>query len=172
MKVTAMKTMSSSLLVSATALIANLALAAGPLVVGSGEKVDAQAVAKILQSNAFVTRSIRDDPPSSVALRIPFAFGSSKVPESAMSQLEAMSQAIKQARARVVIEGHTDSVGNPDYNVRLSQKRASAVRDVLVSSYGVDRNELKVVGMGEARPLPDLEPTSGENRRVEFRADR
>ena len=148
------------------------AQAAGPLVVPQGEKVDAAAVAKILNPG-FVTRSIREpDTPASVALRIPFAFGSSKVPDSAMPQLEAMSQAIKQAGTKVLIEGHTDSVGNDAYNVRLSQQRAAAVRDVLVSTYGVDRNELKVVGMGKARPLPDLDPASGENRRVEFRADR
>jgi outer membrane protein OmpA-like peptidoglycan-associated protein len=146
--------------------------AAGPLVVQQGEKVDAAEVAKILNPG-FVTRSIREpDAPASVALRIPFTFGSAKVPDSAMPQLEAMSQAIKQAGTKVLIEGHTDSVGNDDYNLRLSQQRAAAVRDVLVSTYGVDRNELKVVGMGKGRPLPALDPASGENRRVEFRADR
>jgi outer membrane protein OmpA-like peptidoglycan-associated protein len=146
--------------------------AAGPLVVQQGEKVDAAAVAKILNPG-FVTRSIREtETPASVALRIPFAFGSAKVPDSAMPQLEAMSQAIKQAGTKVLIEGHTDSVGNDNYNVRLSQQRAAAVRDVLVSAYGVDRKELNVVGMGKARPLPELDPASGENRRVEFRADR
>jgi OOP family OmpA-OmpF porin len=62
-------------------------------------------------------------------------------------------------------------MGNPDYNTRLSAKRASAVRDVLVANYGVDRNELRVLGMGKSRPLPNLDPSSGENRRVEFRAD-
>ena len=146
--------------------------AAGPLVVQQGETVDAAAVAKILNPG-FVTRSIREpDTPASVALRIPFAFGSAKVPDSALPQLEAMSQAIKQAGTRVLIEGHTDSVGNDEYNVRLSQQRAAAVRDVLVSTYGVDRKELKVVGMGKERPLPNVDPANGENRRVEFRADR
>ena len=152
-------------------LFATSAIAAGPLVVQSGEKVDPQEVAKILKSGAFATRSIRDEPAASVALRIPFAFGSSTVPESALPQLEAMGQAIKQVGARVVIEGHTDAIGNPDYNVRLSAKRAGAVRDVLVTRYGVDRSDLKVVGMGKARPLPNVDAASGENRRVEFRAE-
>ena len=167
-----MKKIHARLLAATIAVAVNAALAAGPKVVGSSEKVDAQEVAKILGSTGFVTRSVRDEPPTSVALRIPFAFGSSKVPDSAMPQLEAMSQAIKQVGAKVVIEGHTDSVGNSDYNLRLSQKRASAVRDVLVATYGVSRNELKVLGMGKVRPLPDVEPASSENRRVEFRADR
>jgi outer membrane protein OmpA-like peptidoglycan-associated protein len=159
--------------VSAAMVLMNAALAAGPLVVESGEKLDAQQVAKILQSPAFVTRSIRnDDAPASVALRIPFAFGSSKVPETAMPQLDIMSQAIRQAGAKVVIEGHTDAVGNADYNRQLSEKRANAVRDVLVTRYGIGRSDLKVVGMGKSRPLPALDPASAENRRVEFRADR
>jgi outer membrane protein OmpA-like peptidoglycan-associated protein len=160
--------------VAAFAILATLgvARAAGPLVVQSNDRVDPQAVAKILNPG-FVTRSIREpDTPASIALRIPFAFGSAKVPPSAMPQLEAMAQAIKQAGTKVLIEGHTDSIGNADYNLRLSQKRAAAVRDVLVANYGVDRGELKALGVGKERPLPDIEPASGENRRVEFRADR
>jgi outer membrane protein OmpA-like peptidoglycan-associated protein len=43
---------------------------------------------------------------------------------------------------------------------------------VLVASYGIDRNDLRVVGVGMGRPLPSVEPASGENRRVEFRGDR
>jgi outer membrane protein OmpA-like peptidoglycan-associated protein len=156
---------------AATFLAVNMAFAAGPLVVGTDAKIDPQEIAKILRPQ-FVTRSIRtDDGPQSVALRIPFALGSAKVPRDSMPQLEAMSQAIKQAGAKVVIEGHTDARGNPEGNLRLSQRRANAVRDVLVANYGVDRSELRVAGLGESRPLPDRDPTSSENRRVEFRAD-
>ena len=149
------------------------AVAAGPRIVNSGEMLDAEETAKILRSDAFVTRSIRQtEGPASVALRIPFGFGSAKVPESAMPQLEAMSKAIRQVGVKIMIEGHTDSTGNPDYNRKLSEKRASAVRDVMVATYGVDPNELAVTGMGKDRPLPDIAPTSSGNRRVEFRVDR
>ena len=168
-----MSRIKSSVAILALGALANVAFAAGPVVVESSEKLDPQEVAKILNSGGFVTRSIRDaDRPASIALKIPFAFGSAKVPEQSMPQLEAMSQAIKQTGAKVVIEGHTDAVGNPAYNVRLSQQRADAVREVLVATYGVDRTELKAVGLGKERPLPDHTPTSKENRRVEFRADR
>lgn len=161
----------SILAAAASVVLVNVALAAGPLVVGSGDKIDPQEIAKIL--NPMATRSIRaDDVPPSVALRIPFALGSAKVPKASMPQLEAMSQAIKQAGAKVLIEGHTDATGNAENNLRLSQRRANAVRDALVASYGVDRSELRVVGLGESRPLPELNPMNGENRRVEFRADR
>jgi len=156
---------------SAIFLAVNMAFAAGPLVVGTDAKIDPQEIAKILKPQ-IVTRSIRnDDAPQSVALRIPFALGSARVPKDSMPQLEAMSQAIKQVGAKVLIEGHTDARGNPESNLRLSQRRANAVRDVLVANYGVDRNELKVAGLGESRPLPDRDPASSENRRVEFRAE-
>jgi OOP family OmpA-OmpF porin len=155
-----------------TFLTVNMAFAAGPLVVGSDAKIDPNEIAKILKPEVL-TRSIRtDDVPPSVALRIPFALGSAKVPKGSMPQLEAMSQAIKQVGAKVLIEGHTDARGNPESNLRLSQRRANAVRDALVANYGVDRHELRVAGLGESRPLPDTDPQNSENRRVEFRADR
>jgi outer membrane protein OmpA-like peptidoglycan-associated protein len=168
-----MKIARMGLTLAAAFVLSHAANAAAPVVVNSGDALDAQEVAKILQRGSFVTRSIRnDDAPTAVALRIPFAFGSAKVPPGALPQLEVMSQAIKQAGTKIVIEGHTDSVGNPDYNLRLSEQRAKAVRDVLVVSYGIDRNDLRVVGVGMGRPLPSVNPASGENRRVEFRADR
>jgi len=59
-----------------------------------------------------------------------------------------------------MIEGHTDSTGNPDYNRKLSEKRASAVRDVMVATYGVDPNELAVTAWARTEPLPDIAPTT------------
>jgi outer membrane protein OmpA-like peptidoglycan-associated protein len=152
-------------------LLAGPVFATGPLIVESGAAIDPQEIAKILKP-PLLTRSIQmDTAPASVALRIPFALGSAKVPNASLPQLQAMSQAIKQSGAKVLIEGHTDVSGNPETNLRLSQRRAAAVRDVLVASYGVDRNELRVVGLGKSRPLPDVDPASSANRRVEFRAD-
>jgi outer membrane protein OmpA-like peptidoglycan-associated protein len=70
---------------------------------------------------------------------------------------------------RVRIEGHTDSVGDADENLKLSKRRALAVFDRLVE-LGVDADRLSYKGFGESRPLiapmtfADLE----KNRRVEF----
>ncbi|WP_129784572.1 OmpA family protein [Promicromonospora panici] len=70
----------------------------------------------------------------------------------------------------VRIEGHTDSVGTPSHNQRLSERRAEAVLDRLVE-LGVDRDRLTSRGYGESDPLvvprtfADLE----KNRRVEFK---
>ena len=71
--------------------------------------------------------------------------------------------------ALVEIQGHTDNVGNAETNQRLSQRRAQAVRDYLVSQ-GVDRKRLQATGYGSSTPLETNETTAGRaaNRRVQF----
>ncbi|MEJ2547278.1 MAG: OmpA family protein [Gemmatimonadota bacterium] len=71
---------------------------------------------------------------------------------------------------RVEIAGHTDSVGEDDFNMDLSQKRAEAVRNYLVE-LGLERGRFETVGFGETRPIADNETEEGRqrNRRTEFR---
>ena len=72
--------------------------------------------------------------------------------------------------ARVQVEGHTDSTGNPKRNTVLSQARAEAVVAYL-TGHGVERSRLAAVGFGPSRPLASNATRSGReaNRRVEFR---
>ena len=67
------------------------------------------------------------------------------------------------------IEGHTDSRGKDDYNMRLSNARAGSVRQYLTDR-GVDPNRLGSIGYGETRPIATNRRRSGraKNRRVEF----
>jgi outer membrane protein OmpA-like peptidoglycan-associated protein len=69
----------------------------------------------------------------------------------------------------VRIEGHTDDQGPDDYNLKLSQRRADAVRDFLMKK-GVEGERLVAVGFGETQPVADNETRDGreQNRRVEF----
>jgi OOP family OmpA-OmpF porin len=69
---------------------------------------------------------------------------------------------------KVLISGHTDNVGDPDYNMKLSLKRAEAVRDYLIS-LGADPKKLQVIGEGMNRPIADNSTKEGraKNRRVE-----
>jgi len=64
--------------------------------------------------------------------------------------------------------GHTDSVGGADYNQSLSQRRAEAVVNHLVTQHGVDRSRLVPRGYGESQPVASNETEEGraENRRV------
>ena len=70
---------------------------------------------------------------------------------------------------KLQIEGYTDSIGSDDYNQTLSEKRAEAVRDYLVSS-SVSMNNVAARGMGKADPVADNTTAAGRklNRRVEM----
>ena len=70
---------------------------------------------------------------------------------------------------RVSIEGHTDSRGRDQHNLQLSQQRAHAVRDYLVSQ-GIAGDRLASQGFGEERPVESNNTPAGQaaNRRVEF----
>jgi|SRR5208337_762353 len=70
---------------------------------------------------------------------------------------------------RAEIEGHTDSVGKPKYNVTLSQKRAKAIMDILVKKYNIDPARLSAKGYGEEKPIAPNTTREGreKNRRVE-----
>jgi outer membrane protein OmpA-like peptidoglycan-associated protein len=67
----------------------------------------------------------------------------------------------------VVIEGHTDSTGEADYNQELSERRAQSVVQYLVS-HGVDAQRPQAVGRGESDAVADNETPEGrqQNRRV------
>jgi outer membrane protein OmpA-like peptidoglycan-associated protein len=70
---------------------------------------------------------------------------------------------------RLKIEGHTDSAGSPEFNQSLSEHRASAVRDYLVSQ-GLDASSVSAQGLGEQNPVSDNVTPQGrdKNRRVEI----
>ena len=82
-----------------------------------------------------------------------------------------MAQGIKlmPPSAPVLIEGHTDALGTPQYNLQLSRKRAEAVKRYLVGEHGLDASRLKTIGYGEGRPMDGADASKPENRRVQFR---
>lgn len=73
----------------------------------------------------------------------------------------------------VSIEGHTDDVGSGSSNLKLSKKRATAVRTYLVGK-GIAKQRLTSTGFGEAQPVADNATAEGrfQNRRVEFKIAR
>lgn len=70
---------------------------------------------------------------------------------------------------KLQLEGHTDSVGSDEYNLRLSQNRADAVRDFLVQQ-GVPMTNIAAVGLGKSGPVASNDTAAGrqQNRRVEL----
>jgi outer membrane protein OmpA-like peptidoglycan-associated protein len=72
-------------------------------------------------------------------------------------------------QGRVELSGHTDAKGADAYNLALSQRRASAVKEWLVARHGIDGARVDARGEGEARPVADNDTEAGRqrNRRVE-----
>lgn len=90
----------------------------------------------------------------------------SKVDEA---DLETATAFIKKYPAfKVSVEGHTDNTGKPEYNQRLSEARASFVKDRIVSR-GIDASKIRTSGFGETKPVADNSTPEGrtQNRRVD-----
>ena len=106
-----------------------------------------------------------------VSQKIFFKSNSAVIENRSHELLNAISAALHQAKhvKKVRVEGHTDDKGNDNKNMKLSQGRAEAVRDYLVTA-GISSERLDAQGFGETRPLADNKTREGrdENRRVEF----
>ncbi len=106
-----------------------------------------------------------------VSLNIQFATGSAELTPQAIHALDQLGQALSTptlAAYHFRIEGHTDTVGSPDQNKSLSERRAEAVVGYLTSKYQIDASRLQAIGMGEdglAVSTPNNTPEA-RNRRV------
>ncbi len=102
-----------------------------------------------------------------------FDTGKSDLKSEAITQLTQVGDIVaKYGDDRVRIEGHTDSDGTNEYNQGLSERRADAVRQVLVAR-GVKAEQISVVGRGEGSPIASNDTSDGKakNRRVELHID-
>jgi outer membrane protein OmpA-like peptidoglycan-associated protein len=89
---------------------------------------------------------------------------------SAKDNLQNMAGVlVKYPDTNLVVVGHTDATGTDDHNRKLSEQRAYAVKDYLVT-YGVSSGRLAAQGMGESRPVASNDSADGrqQNRRVEI----
>ena len=106
-----------------------------------------------------------------VALNILFEFNRATLTDAAEDTLKILGEAMTSAALKGTtfqIEGHTDAVGNFDYNMELSRRRAYAVQRYLMANFKIPSSQLVPVGMGEVQPLPNIDPDDGRNRRVEI----
>ncbi|MCB0689558.1 MAG: OmpA family protein [Saprospiraceae bacterium] len=98
-----------------------------------------------------------------------FDFDSDALRSVTKENLDDLAQTLKKyEKTDVIIFGHTDSTGNPDYNLALSERRADSVEDYLALK-SVATQRLKPEGMGETDPVATNETEIGrqQNRRVE-----
>jgi outer membrane protein OmpA-like peptidoglycan-associated protein len=103
--------------------------------------------------------------------QVRFVTGKARIQTSSYDLLDQVAGVIKDNPniTLVRIVGHTDNVGKPSFNLKLSQKRANAVREFLISR-GVSGDRLTAAGLGDSKPIADNKTAKGKelNRRVEF----
>jgi outer membrane protein OmpA-like peptidoglycan-associated protein len=100
-----------------------------------------------------------------------FDFGKADIKPESESALEEITKMLLQdSKMKLYVVGHTDNVGGLDYNMKLSEQRAEAVVNELVSKFKVDGSRLKALGVGPAAPVTSNETEEGKakNRRVEL----
>jgi len=91
-------------------------------------------------------------------------------PESSGTLQEIAEMMKEHTDLALIIEGHTDNVGNAAANQTLSEKRAAAVKAALVGNYGIDGSRLETTGLGATKPATSNDTAEGRqtNRRVEL----
>ncbi len=103
-------------------------------------------------------------------LGVKFKTGRPEIGDSSYPVIAELARAMGSCSTPVEIAVHTDSLGDAAVNLKLSQRRADAVRKALVQR-GVRPDRLMATGYGETQPIASNAGESGrrENRRVEFR---
>ncbi|MCU1653290.1 MAG: OmpA/MotB domain protein [Pseudonocardia sp.] len=105
-----------------------------------------------------------------------FAFGSAQLTPAAATSIDALAARLTAKSGSVLVEGHTDAVGDDPANQTLSEQRAASVRDALAAKLGTGFS-YRTAGFGETRPIaPNTRPDGdgdnpdgrAQNRRVEL----
>jgi len=123
-----------------------------------------------LSFSSSKTKQVAED---SIALALPIQFdlNSAELQEEAKPFLDEIGRMLTMdqfRQGRLLIEGHTDATGPESYNEWLSRKRAEAVKNYLISRFAIEPHRLRIVGLGERKPLPGKHPNDPLNRRVEL----
>jgi peptidoglycan-associated lipoprotein len=122
----------------------------------------AQSAEKLAQGKLLYEVTLTDED-------VRFGFNQSELTDNARSILENLLTQLKSENKNVFIEvqGHTDNLGTEDYNMKLGQERADAVRRYL-SENGIPLHRISTISYGESRPITDNKSKQGRssNRRV------
>jgi outer membrane protein OmpA-like peptidoglycan-associated protein len=103
-----------------------------------------------------------------------FPSGKSIIQPEYFSLLSKVQEAIKTFPDKhILLEGHTDSQGNAATNKRLSEERASAVREYIIANMGISREQVTSVGYGSEKPVASNKTSEGRalNRRIDIVID-
>ena len=104
------------------------------------------------------------------AFPINFPSGSANISPKSLPYCDVVGKALQMdASVKIIVEGHTDAKGADDMNMRLSERRAEAVKQYLVAHYGVGSERITAIGKGKTELYNKTNPEAAENRRVQFR---
>ena len=106
-----------------------------------------------------------------ITIAIAFEFNSAQISPDSFKAVGLMADALNSPYLqgpRFVIIGNTDAVGNREYNLKLSQERADAIREALINPFGINPARLEAVGLGEEQLLDPAHPDAAANRRVQL----
>lgn len=121
------------------------------------------------QADAILEKAERQQLPS-VELEVQFEYNSAKLTPAAIETLTTLGSALineRLAGSSFLIGGHTDAKGGADYNLRLSDRRAEAVRQFLIRTFGIEASRLSAKGFGSRYLKNPQQPRAAENRRVQ-----
>lgn len=91
------------------------------------------------------------NPQGGDSLVLYFGFNDASLSPRSLSQLKVVANLLRDTKGALNISGHTDDVGSASYNQALSERRAAAVKEALIS-YGVDAAQISTKGMGKSQP--------------------
>ncbi len=129
--------------------------------------VEVEAMAQVISANALLDALNKD---GFIALYINFDTGKSDLKADGEATVKEIAAMLKSAPTlKISIEGHTDNVGTPASNLKLSEARAKSVMDAVVKA-GIAKDRLASKGLGQATPIADNRSDDGKakNRRVEL----
>lgn len=121
------------------------------------------------EERARIAEIARDKP--AIDLEILFEHNSAEISPKAVPALVALGNALSRQDLKGVvflINGHTNAAGSADYNQALSQRRANAVRRMLIEHYKLAPDTLIAVGFGKEQLKTPAKPLGEENRRVQI----
>jgi outer membrane protein OmpA-like peptidoglycan-associated protein len=144
------------------------------LSLGRGDIAASVPVTDEPNQNIKLTLRYKNHDPEAAAARfvldgVNFDTGKATIRPESFPRLDSVVEYLSHKKsARIEISGHTDNVGNPKSNKALSEKRAQACRDYLVSK-GIDASRIQAVGYGDERPVAGNDTDAGrqQNRRIE-----
>lgn len=122
-----------------------------------------------LRYNREEYAQVGKDGPGFVLKGVQFETGKATLTKDSFARLDSVLEFMTHKQsARIQISGHTDNVGNPKSNKKLSQRRAEAVKKYLVSK-GIAGDRIETVGYGDERPVASNDTDEGRqiNRRIE-----